>query len=110
MAKLKLHTLPWVRILVAVGAVTGLLMLPVRELAPGLSLWGLVLSCVAGIGVALAVIAVVAVAWLQVAQFALRHGGTDAQWFWFNGEPPGLVALRRARAAARPPQQGRSAS
>lgn len=27
-------------------------------------------------------------------QFILRNAGTDPQWFWFSGEPRGLVALR----------------
>jgi hypothetical protein len=32
-------------------------------------------------------------------QWALRHGGTDTQWFWFPSEPKGLVQQRQAKAA-----------
>jgi hypothetical protein len=32
-----------------------------------------------------------------IAQLILKHGGTDPQWFWFNGEPRGLRQLRGAR-------------
>jgi hypothetical protein len=36
---------------------------------------------------------------LAMGQWALRHGGTDAQWFWFPSEPKGLVQQREAQAA-----------
>ncbi len=36
---------------------------------------------------------------LAMGQWALRHGGTDAQWFWFPSEPQGLVQQREAQAA-----------
>lgn len=29
-----------------------------------------------------------------VSQWVMRNGGTDTQWFWFSGEPPGLQQLR----------------
>jgi hypothetical protein len=36
---------------------------------------------------------------LAMGQWALRHGGTDAQWFWFPSEPRGLVQQRDELAA-----------
>jgi hypothetical protein len=27
-------------------------------------------------------------------QMMLKEGATDAQWFWFNAEPPGLEEMR----------------
>jgi hypothetical protein len=36
---------------------------------------------------------------LAMGQWALRNGGTDAQWFWFPSEPKGLVRQRQAQAA-----------
>jgi len=38
---------------------------------------------------------VAAIAWLALGQFILRKGGTDVQWLWFPGDPPGLEDLRR---------------
>lgn len=52
--------------------------------------------------VALAVAAVIlpsALVSLAMGQWALRHGGTDAQWFWFPSEPQGLVQQREDLAA-----------
>jgi hypothetical protein len=31
---------------------------------------------------------------LSINQAALRAGGTDTQWLWFNTDPPGLDKLR----------------
>jgi Zn-dependent protease with chaperone function len=52
--------------------------------------------------VALVVFAVVlpsVVISLTMGQWALHHGGTDAQWFWFPSEPKGLVRQREEQAA-----------
>lgn len=65
------------------------------QIAPGASFLRIVLFA-AGL---LAAAVVVAVAFLTFNQFILRHGGTDAQWFWFNSEPRGLVQLRAQHAA-----------
>ena len=43
----------------------------------------------------LLVAAGVTVAW---AEFSLRNGGTDPQWFWFASEPPGLAKVRAQMA------------
>jgi hypothetical protein len=34
------------------------------------------------------------VIYLNISQWVLRKGGTDTAWFWFNGEPKGLMAVR----------------
>jgi hypothetical protein len=36
-----------------------------------------------------------AVVHLAMGQWVLRKGGTDPQWFWFDGEPQGLTDLRK---------------
>lgn len=74
------------------------------QIAPGASLLRIVLFA-AGL---LAAAVVVTVVFLTFDQFILRHGGTDAQWFWFNSEPRGLEQLRAehaAQQAATPGQQ-----
>ena len=52
-----------------------------------------VLGLAACIGVVLVVVCMAAVG-QSFNQFMLRHGATDAQWFYFNSEPKGLVQMR----------------
>ena len=87
---LRKQVLPVVKVLVACAAVVALVSLPARQLAPRLSLLELVLLLLC----AFVVLVAVTVASLALAQFVLRKGGTDPQWFWFSGEPPGLENLR----------------
>jgi hypothetical protein len=60
------------------------------QIAPGVPLTRIV---VFALGLFAVVVAGV-IAVLTFYQFILRNGGTDPQWFWFSGEPRGLVALR----------------
>lgn len=58
-------------------------------------------------GALFVVLVVAAVIFATVMQWILRHGGTDPDWFWFNGEPPGLRQLReqaKAGPEGLPPQ------
>lgn len=48
----------------------------------------------------LLLVAVAIVAGQQWNLFGLNHGGTDPQWMWFSGEPPGLQKERAHGAAA----------
>ncbi len=64
------------------------------QLAPKLPLPTLLLYCALGAIALLLVLSVAAVLLLTLHQFVLRQGGTDSQWFWFRGEPPGLAQLR----------------
>jgi hypothetical protein len=86
------------RVTIAAAAVVALVAIPARRLAPNLTLAELVL-CIAGALVGLVLLAVCS---LQLAQFVLRMGGTDPQWFWFRGEPPGLEELRGKKEEGRP--------
>ncbi len=76
----------------------GLVTLPMRQLVPNLAPGTLVFYCASGIALLLIVIVICTILSLQFSQFILRHGGTDAQWFWFSSEPKGLVELRRQQA------------
>jgi hypothetical protein len=78
------------KLAVAATAVVVLVAIPARELAPSLPLPELILY-IAGAFIALVVLAICS---LQLAQFVLRKGGTDPQWFWFRAEPPGLEEQR----------------
>lgn len=78
------------KLIVAAAAVVAVVAIPAREIAPDLSLSRLIIY-LAG---AFAGLVLLAICSLQFAQFILRRGGTDAQWFWFNREPPGLEQQR----------------
>jgi hypothetical protein len=64
------------------------------QLAPDLPLATVLLNCAIGAAILLAFLVFAAVLSLTFNQFILRHGGTDADWFWFKGEPPGLERQR----------------
>lgn len=66
-----------------------------KALAPGTAWSHLVFYSLAGLAALLALLVVASVCSLQFWQFNLRKGGSDAQWFWFSGEPRGLAALRK---------------
>ena len=55
-----------------------------------------------GLAGGVAVITCVALLYLAFGHFNLRRGGTDAQWFWFPGEPKGLARLRADAGLAAP--------
>ncbi len=67
--------------------------------APSVPLRTWVLWCALGLGAFVLVSVLSVLLNLQLGQWALRKGGTDAQWFWFTSEPPGLVALREQKRA-----------
>jgi len=79
------------KLAVAAAAVVTIVAIPARRLVPNITVAELVLY----IACAFVGLVVVAVCSLQFAQFILRKGGTDPQWFWFNAEPPGLDQQRR---------------
>ena len=85
------------KLLLATVAIVALVLLPLRALLPGISLGHLVFYTVASLAGVLVSLVVGTVCSLQLSQLILRLGGTDAQWFWFSGEPPGLVALRAGK-------------
>ena len=86
------------KVVMACAAVTALVTVPAQRLAPGLSLLEL-LALLFGGFVSLVVLAISS---LALAQFVLRAGGRDPQWFWFGGEPLGLQGVREdARSKGR---------
>ena len=64
------------------------------RLAPNLPWYSLLLYSAVGAVVLFFALVIATVATLTFAQFILRKGGTDPQWFWFPSEPKGLVQLR----------------
>ncbi len=97
------------KLVLAAVLLLGLLSVAAADLAPRVPLatflW---YATVGGLGL-VAIVVVGAVVSLTVSQFVLRHGGTDAQWFWFRSEPRGLVQLR-AQAKAHAVQPGQEPS
>ena len=65
------------------------------KLVPHLPLHLVIFYSALGAVIVLITVVILTVATLTFSQFILRKGGTDAQWFWFAAEPPGLVRLRQ---------------
>lgn len=80
--------------LLAVLAIGAILGVAGRSLAPSVPMSTWLLWCAVGLGALAAIVVALLVVSLQFRQWALRAGGTDAQWFWFTSEPRGLLALR----------------
>lgn len=89
----------WVKVLIAISALFTLAAIAAGALAPATPLGTALLYAALGAVVGLLVLVVASVIIATLAQFVLKHRGTDAQWFWFNGEPRGLQALREGAHA-----------
>lgn len=77
--------------LAAVAAVVG------SQFVPQVPIGTVLLWSAVGAIALFGVVTVAAIALLTFQQFILRKGGTDAQWFWFSGEPKGLAQQRDRR-------------
>jgi hypothetical protein len=86
-----------VRIIFLSKLLVAAIALPARQLMPSFSLGLLLLYVAAGVIGVFVLLILGAICSLQFSQFILRMGGTDPQWFWFSGEPRGLVALRKGK-------------
>ena len=64
------------------------------QLAPNVPLFTVLLNCAIWAAVMFVALIFVAILSLTFNQFIIRHGGTDAAWFWFKAEPPGLQRQR----------------
>jgi hypothetical protein len=82
------------KLIVALALLVGIVVVAAQDLAPNMSY----VKLFAYIFVGLAALAVnlvgLSVIYLNVYEWVLRKGGTDTAWFWFNGEPKGLMAVR----------------
>jgi hypothetical protein len=85
------------KLLLAAVALVALVAIPGRELTPAMPIGDLLLYCAAGVVGLFVLLVALTVCSLQFAQFILRMGGTDTQWFWFSSEPRGLVAMREGK-------------
>ena len=90
-----------IKILVAILLLSALAGVAGSQLAPKAPLLTVLLYSALGVLGIGALVLVATVVTLTVYQWVLREGGTDPQWFWFSGEPPGLQKLRaEAKAQA----------
>lgn len=73
------------------------------RIVPGWPLVRVLFYSALGAAILLGILVIATIAKLALGQFILRKGGTDVQWFWFSGEPPGLQQLRE-QGKERPPE------
>jgi hypothetical protein len=90
----KSHKQVALKALLAIVMLSGLAGVAGSQLAPDMPLLTILLNCAIWAAVMFVALIFVAVLSLTFNQFILRHGGTDADWFWFKGEPPGLERQR----------------
>ena len=89
------------KILFAILLLAALAVVAGSQLAPKVPLPMLLLYSAMGVVAIAALLVVAIIVFATVSQWVLRKGGTDPQWFWFSGEPPGLQNLRsKAQAQA----------
>lgn len=89
-----------VRVLAAAAALAGIASLAAADLAPQTSIGTALMYAALGAFAGMALLVVASVIIATIAQLVLKRGGTDAQWFWFNGEPRGLRQWRSEHGAA----------
>ena len=74
--------------------IIGLIVLAAQDLAPNMSYAKLFAYIFIGLAALAVNLVGLSVIYLNISQWVLRKGGTDTAWFWFNGEPKGLMAVR----------------
>lgn len=82
------------KILFAILLLAALAVVAGSQLAPKAPLAMVLLYSAMGAVAIAALLLVAVIVSATVSQWVLRKGGTDPQWFWFSGEPPGLQKLR----------------
>ncbi len=78
----------------AIVMLSGLAGIAGSQLVPDMPLLMVLVNCAIGAAILLTFLVFAAAVTLTFNQFILRHGGTDAAWFWFKAEPPGLERQR----------------
>ena len=82
------------KLMVALALLIGIVVVADQDLAPNLSLAKLFAYIFIGLAALAVNLVGLSVIYLNVYQWALRNGGADSAWFWFNSEPKGLMDLR----------------
>ena len=82
------------KLMIALALLIGIAVVAAQDLAPNMSLDKLFAYFFIGLAALAVNLVGLSVIYLNVYQWALRKGGTDTAWFWFNSEPKGLMAMR----------------
>ena len=72
----------------------GIVVVAAQDLAPNMSYAKLFAYIFIGLAALAVNLVGLSVIYLNISQWVLRKGGTDTAWFWFTGEPNGLMAVR----------------
>lgn len=82
------------KLMLALALLIGIVVVAAQDLAPNMSLAKLFAYIFIGLAALAVNLVGLSVIYLNVYQWALRKGGTDTAWFWFNSEPKDLITLR----------------
>jgi hypothetical protein len=84
------------KLIVALPLLMGIVVVAAQDLVPDMSYAKLFAYFFIGLAALAVNLIGLSVIYLNVYQWVLRKGGTDAAWFWFNNEPKGLMAVRES--------------
>ena len=82
------------KLIVALALLVGIVVVAAQDLVPDMSYAKLFAYIFIGLAALAVNLVGLSVIYLNISQWVLRKGGTDKAWFWFNGEPKGLMAVR----------------
>ena len=82
------------KLIVALALLVGIVVVAAQDLVPDMSYAKLFAYIFIGLAALALNLVGLSVIYLNVYEWVLRKGGTDTAWFWFNGEPKGLMAVR----------------
>jgi hypothetical protein len=82
------------KLIIALALLVGIVVVAAQDLAPNMSYAKLFAYIFIGLAALAVNLVGLSVIYLNVYEWVLRKGGTDTAWFWFNGEPKGLMAVR----------------
>ena len=82
------------KLIIALALLVGIVVVAAQDLAPNMSYAKLFAYIFIGLAALAVNLVGLSVIYLNVYEWILRKGGTDTAWFWFNGEPKGLMAVR----------------
>lgn len=82
------------KLVIASTLISAILTFASKALFPAASTFEVTLWGVAALTALVALAVLLSFVMLSINQAALRAGGTDTQWLWFNADPPWLDKLR----------------
>jgi hypothetical protein len=82
------------KIFLAIIIISIIVGLASADMAPDVPIASVLIVCAIAAAIFFVALILCIIGGASFNQEIIRSGGTDASWFWFNAEPPGLEKLR----------------